>query len=49
MTNNIINFSKNVSHESNDGVVIANNSTISENFNNILFTGNVYTTLIIRD
>tara|TARA_Y100000992_G_scaffold291733_1_gene248439 strand:+ start:35 stop:547 length:513 start_codon:yes stop_codon:yes gene_type:complete len=41
MNNNIIKLSENVSHRSIEGLIISDNSIISDNFNKISYTGNV--------
>ena len=41
ITNDIIKLSENVSHESIDALILSDNSTIKDNFNKIIYTGNV--------
>lgn len=49
MANDIIILKENISHNINEVLVIADNSTISQNFNIFKYEGNVSTVLIIRD
>ena len=45
MNENIIKLKENVSHESIEGLILSNNSLILNNFNKIIYTGNVETTI----
>ena len=47
--NDIIKLKDNISHNINEVLIVADNSTISKNFNNFEYKGNVSTTLIIKD
>tara|TARA_Y100000816_G_scaffold156481_1_gene111624 strand:+ start:1800 stop:2312 length:513 start_codon:yes stop_codon:yes gene_type:complete len=49
MNNDIIKFIENVSHDSINGFIVADNSVVSQNFNKILYEGNVITTINIKD
>ena len=49
MNNDIIRLKDSVSHESIDGKIISESSEISENFNTIIYTGNVETIINITD
>ena len=48
MNNDIIKLNENVSHENTNGLIHADSSVISENFNNIEYTGNVSSILKTR-
>ncbi len=45
MNENIIKLKENVSHESIEGLILSNSSLILNNFNKIIYTGNVETTI----
>ena len=41
MENDVIHLKENVRHESIEGIIFADSSLITNNFNNITYTGNV--------
>ena len=49
MTNDVIDLKDKVVHINSDGKIVADNSTISENFNYITYNGNVSATFKIRN
>jgi hypothetical protein len=46
MEKDIIQFQENIKHQNNNGIITAEKSTISNDFNNIFYQGNVTATLI---
>tara|TARA_Y100000816_G_C26090608_1_gene576293 strand:+ start:1427 stop:1927 length:501 start_codon:yes stop_codon:yes gene_type:complete len=49
MINDIIEFEDNISHETNEGIIIADKSVISKDFNNFEYLGNVYTKIKLNN
>ena len=47
MKNDIIKFLDKISHQNNEGLIIADSSIITKNFNKITYEGNVVTILTI--
>ena len=45
ISNDIINLQENVSHENADGLILSDSSVITDNFNKIIYLGNVVSTL----
>ena len=49
MQKDIIELNDSVIHKNKSGIVIAENSTVTQNFNKIVYEGNVLTTLYVED
>ena len=49
MQKDIIELNDSVIHKNKGGIVIAENSTVTQNFNKIVYEGNVLTTLYVED